>query len=377
MQKSAPHELKELAAKCYQCGICSGACPIARVKADFLPRKIVLDSATGFSSKVVFSGSAWNCLTCALCQVKCPMNVDFLGLMRELRKDMNQERISCVCAHSNILKPLYNIMKNENMQPKRSDLIDKNLKINEKSETLYFMGCLPYFDAIFNEDVGFDGLEIANNTIRLLNIVGTEPAVLDGEKCCGHDFFWRGEDETFEELARQNIENLKKYKTIVVSCPECYRTLALDYKERFGAELNVKHISQFLAERINKLDGDGNSVITFHDSCRLGRHMNVYEDPRRLLHHVGYQLKEMEHNREDSLCCGVSCFVSCDDEAKEIRKRKLEEALKTGAKIMVTTCPKCQIHLKCLQKDLSEAKEGKYDIEIKDFSTVLVEKLEK
>jgi Fe-S oxidoreductase len=364
----------EFVKKCYQCGMCSGFCPKARVKSGFLPRRIVYDTITGQSSRVVQSGDTWDCLTCGLCQIKCPMKVGFLDMIRESRKaGMNG---ACKIAHDNTLSSsLYNIMKSRKIVPKRKQFLGKDVKISEDSDVLYFMGCTTYLDIIFKDDVGFEGMEIANSTIKLLNAVGIEPAVLDREKCCGHDQLWRGQIKDFEDFGRQNAELLKKYKTIIVSCPECLRTLAIDYKEKLDVELNVKHISEFLLENADKLKTNGNKVaVTFHDSCRLGRYMNVYEAPRELLKLAGYELREMVKNRDEALCCGISAFVNCDDENKELRRRKMKDALETGADIMVTPCPKCQIHLKCLQKDESEPE---YNIKIADLSTVLMENLKR
>jgi Fe-S oxidoreductase len=361
---------EEVVKKCYQCAICSGICPKARVKPGFLPRRMVFNTATGHVDRVVESGGSWDCLTCGVCEEKCPMNVGILEMIKATRREGMDGY--CKIAHSNTLA-FYNIMASEKVKPKKTRFLAKDVQIDSDSDVLYYMGCIPYFDIIFKDDVNFEGMGIADNTIRLLNAVGIKPAVLEEEKCCGHDQLWRGQNELFEKLAKQNLEYLKKYKTIVTSCPECYRTLAVDYNEIFGIKLNVKHISEFLLEHSDKLTPNGTkAVVTFHDSCRLGRFMKVYEEPRELLSKLGYELREMEKNREDALCCGVPQWVNCDDENKEIRRQKIKEALNTGAEIMVTPCPKCQIHLKCLQRDKSEPE---YNIKIMDLSTALVNAL--
>ena len=327
----------------------------------------------GRAPEIVSSGALWNCLTCGACQVKCPMDVEFLDLVRELRLQMLEQGVLYCPSHEGLLAPLYNIMKHEAIKPKRKNLLGEGVRTNDHSNTLYFTGCLPYLDVIFKDDVGFEGLAIVNNSVSLLNAIGIEPAIIDQEKCCGHDFLWRGRQDIFEELARHNQSFLKQYERIVVSCPECYRTLAVDYKEKLGINLNVIHISELLAENIERLQfTDNRDEVTYHDSCRLGRYMKVYTPPRKLLEAAGYATKEMAKNREESLCCGISAFIGCNDESKEIRRRLMKEALKTGAKTLVTSCPKSQIHLKCLQNDESEPE---YPIRIADLSTVVLESL--
>lgn len=363
--------LENFVKSCYQCGICSGACPKALVKPGFLPRKMISEVITGHEERELESGDSWDCLTCGACEDKCPMNVDFLDMVRELRK--NGKTSNCKVAHDNTLgTEFYNILKNERTKPRKKKFLAKDVKIDDNSDVLFFMGCVTYLDIIFKDDVGFEGMDIADSTIRLLNAVGITPAVLDEEKCCGHDQFWRGQTDIFEEFARQNAGVLKKYKTIVTSCAECYRTLAVDYKKQMGIELNVKHISEFIAEKAGEIKHRGTKKVTFHDACRLGRHMGVYDAPRELLKKAGFEVIEMSKTREESLCCGISAFVNCDDENKKIRQMKMKDAVDTGAEVLVTPCPKCQIHLKCLQNDKSAPE---YDIKIMDFATLISENI--
>lgn len=363
--------IEDFVRTCYQCGICTGICPKAIVKEGFLPRKMVHEMITGHAERELASGDAWDCLTCGACQEKCPMNVDFVDMVRESRRA--SKSANCNIAHENTLgMDFYNILKNASITPKRKKFLARDVRTDDKSDVLYFMGCVSYFDIIFKDDVGFEGMDIADNTIRLLNAVGVEPAVLDEEKCCGHDQYWRGETETFEEFAKQNAEFLKKYKTIVTACPECHRTLAVDYKEKCGIDLNVLHISEFLTGKISEIEPGETKKVTFHDSCRLGRFMGVYDAPRELLKMAGHEVLEMDKNREESICCGVSAFVNCDDENKKIRQRKMKDAVETGAEVMVTPCPKCQIHLKCLQSDKPDPD---HDIKIVDLTTLLAENI--
>lgn len=369
--------LADLVSKCYQCAICSGVCPKSRVKPGFLPRQIVFRSLT--NPEALDDGAVWDCLTCGLCLQKCPMKVDIPNLVREARAGLVERGGGCTVAHGSLLQTLYGIMAGKGITPRRRGLLAKDVKTNENSDTLYFMGCIPYFDILFKESLDFGGMGIADNTIRLLNAVGIEPAVLDGEKCCGHDQLWRGQVDQFMELGRQNLELLKRYKRIVTSCPECYRTLALDYRDKLGVKLEVVHISELLSKEVGKLKTNGaHRVATFHDSCRLGRHMGIYDAPREVLKALGYELRGMTYTREESLCCGVPQFVRCDDENKEIRRRRLRDAVGTGAELLITPCAKCEIHFKCLQRDKGEELLGnKYGIRVVDFATALAENLGK
>jgi Fe-S oxidoreductase len=328
----------------------------------------------GFSERQIESGLAWDCLTCGKCQVNCPQGIDIIGLVRDMRAEMKTRKVEGVVAHDSILSPMYSIMMNPSVKPKKRMYLSDDVKTDPDSKTLFFVGCSPHFDPAFRDDVGFKGIDSTNDAIKALNLIGIVPAVSDDEKCCAHDYLWRGEAKVFEAFGRQNAETLGKYETIFTSCPECYRTLAVEYKDKLGIELNVKHLSEVLSEHLDKIKSKDRGDVTYHDSCRLGRFMNVYNEPREVLETAGYNLLEMSDNKENALCCGVPTWVNCNDENKRIREKKLADAVATGAKKLIVPCPKCEIHLKCLQVDKSE--KGKYPIEIVNLATTIKESLE-
>ncbi len=371
---SSVSEATSIFHQCYQCGICSGACPKAKVLPGFLPRRMVFEMINGFEERQLDSGLVWECLTCGRCQVNCPQGVDFLAMVRDIRGKSKKLGIDGAVAHNTILAPMYSIMVNPNIKPKKSMYLSEDVETDPDSKTLFFVGCSPHLDAPFSGDVGFKGIDIMNDSLRALNLIGIVPAVVDGERCCAHDYLWRGEKEVFEAFGRQNAEVLEKFDTIITACPECYRTLGVEYKELLGIDLNVRHVSEVVAENLDKIKKKDRDKITYHDSCRLGRFMGVYDEPREVLERAGFSLVEMGESRENSLCCGVPTWVNCNDENKRIREQKLEDALSTGAKKLVLPCPKCEIHLKCLQVDKSE--KDKYPIEIVNLSTLIKESLE-
>ena len=186
---------------------------------------------------------------------------------------------------------------------------------------------------------------------------------------------------TFDALARLNLERFKatKAKQIVTTCPECARTLGLDYPKRVGEHgMEVLHLSQFISRHPAAATLDWNSKkmkcrATYQDACRLSRHLGVYEEPRALLHASGLELVEMERTQRSSLCCGTSCWSACGKVSKNIQVERLKEAKATGAELLITTCIKCQIHFKCAQQD--PALENDIDIPIRDLTTVLADRL--
>jgi Fe-S oxidoreductase len=198
--------------------------------------------------------------------------------------------------------------------------------------------------------------------------LGIEPVLLEDEKCCGHDLLWTGDTRGFKELAEHNAAMIKKagVKKIVFSCAECYRTFKEDYPKHVSIDCELQHISELLSDSMDKEGLRLNEVkkkVTYHDPCRLGRHLGIYEPPRNVLQAIpGIELVEMDRNREESLCCATSAFTNCDACSKQIRVERLLEAKSTGAEVLITSCPKCQIHFKCAM--VSKGKEKGPDVEI-------------
>ncbi|MHC4458429.1 MAG: heterodisulfide reductase-related iron-sulfur binding cluster, partial [Planctomycetota bacterium] len=112
------------------------------------------------------------------------------------------------------------------------------------------------------------------------------------------------------------------------------------------------------------------ATVTYHDPCRLGRLAGIYEAPRQLLEIIpGTRLVEMERNRDNALCCGTSAWMECTNCSKAMQTVRLQEAMQTGARTLVTTCPKCQIHFQCAQSNMET------DLKVVDLYTYLKEKM--
>lgn len=198
---------------------------------------------------------------------------------------------------------------------------------------LYFRGCT----AREKET----NIQIA--TEKLLNLAGIDYHILDDEACCGSVLLRTGFNDEAEKQMAKNTEVLKNEK-ILTSCAGCYKTLKEDYDD-----LDVIHISQLLDVLIkdgklefDKIDFD----VTYHDSCHLGRHMEVYDEPRNVIKSVA-NLVEMENIREESLCCGAGGGVKSayPEIAGEMAKSRLKQAKNTNCRTLVTPCPFCKLNL--------------------------------
>jgi heterodisulfide reductase subunit D len=231
------------------------------------------------------------------------------------------------------------------------------MTVSNSVDILYFVGCTVSFDNNVKE--------VGINTINIFDAVGLNYGILGKEeKCCGSVMLRIGDNE-FERLARYNITlfNSLNIKTIVTSCAGCYRTIKIDYQRVGKLDMEVLHISELLEMLIleNKLElkYEVPMTVTYHDPCHLGRHSNLYDTPRRILNKIpGLRLIEMERAREFSRCCGAGGGLKAGfpDIQNLMAQERVKDAEKTGAKLLVSSCPFCyqglQIGINALQSDL-------------------------
>jgi heterodisulfide reductase subunit D len=342
---------------CLDCGKCTGSCPLARVDLTYSPRRIVERVLFGEAETVMADPNLWLCMTCGLCSARCPSHVDFARFIVEMRAEAFRCGERGIYAHNGILQEVMRI-QTMNVNQDRTRWLTDDLQVSDSGEYLYFVGCLPFFDIVF-ADLEVHALDIARHAVRLLNRVGIAPVVSNQERCCGADLLLVGDVGSFRLLAELNVEAIKASgaKKVVFTCAECYNAFKTDYPAYVGQlPFETMHLTELLAEKIGAGELEFESLpglVTYHDPCRMSRYLKVYEPPRTVITSVpDLVLVEMEDNRERAMCCGSTAWVNCSGCSKLIQREKLRQARATGARVMLTTCPKCQIHLSCAARNL-------------------------
>jgi Fe-S oxidoreductase len=313
-------------------------------------------------------------------------------LILELRKfaidsESEIDKIAQCQTHDGAFSLVSKIMiDNPNPPNKLGFLEGTGLKTSNAGDTAYFVGCQPLMeDIIYNFDINYTNA--AKTIIGLLNEVGIAPVVLN-EKCCGHDILWgKGDIETFKKLAEYNVKLYREagVKTILVSCAEGYRTWKYDYPKIIkDLDFEVLFFAEYiLREKIlDKLrfPQEHETIVTYHDACRLGRlGGKIYDAPRELIKSIpGVKLVEMESIKDDANCCGVSAFSCCNEYTHLLRQKRIEEATNTGAKYLIVPCPKCLTHFTCYLTEPSlnaTHKDLKNKLKIIDLATFIGERL--
>jgi len=340
---------------CLDCGKCTTFCPVAACNPDFNPRRIVQQSLNPNLANTQNS-LIWSCLECGTCQQFCNYNIDFPRFITGRRQQLVQNGENVHCSHGGALQSTMHLMAQSKTLQTRLDWLPRDIKLTAKSETGFFVGCAPYLDVFF-QDLGVKTLDGVIGALRLLNQAGIPFALIENERCCGRDLLLQGDEAGFLALAEANLAEFKRqgFKKLITYCPECYVCLKKEYPRALASQgIEIINLVELLAPLViekkltlHKL----NKKLTYHDPCSLGRGSGIYDQPRTLLESMpGASLVEMEDNRERSLCCGASPWAYCNSVNRQIQDQRLNQAQTTQADMLVTACPKCQIHLKCAQK---------------------------
>lgn len=208
---------------------------------------------------------------------------------------------------------------------------------------LIFLGCL---STDRYEDT-------CQNAIKLINFIDPEYKVLNDAPCCGSLSFHVANDDELDK--HQQFVNkwfkMNEVTEIITICAGCYGYLSQDYKECLGEDFNVdvKHLVQFInkSENLKKLDlkYSGKKMnISYHDACHLRNGpTSIIEEPRNILNSIegDIQLKEMENNKLNTICCGSGGGVySIFKENSDYNSKTIFNQTKRS-KALITACPFC------------------------------------
>ncbi len=243
-----------------------------------------------------------------------------------------------------------------------------------KSKNVYFAGCTASY---VENDIGMA-------SVRLLDAAGVEFTYLgEAESCCATPMLVAGKWGLFAEIMKRNVAAVKAVgaDTVISSCPACdmmWRQVYPEWAKKLGIDYDItaKHYSEVVTEKIASGEFEfpagarTGQTVTWHDSCHIGRVSGVYEPPRELIKATGASLVEMDHNREEGLCCGsVLTLIKEPPIAAEIGKDRLDEAVKAGADKVLALCPCCEFQLR-----VSADKKG-IPVEVIDLARFVTETL--
>ena len=338
---------------CTSCKRCQDRCPAYVTDKPLSPMKIVKQIGELAESnpdanliETVSQDALWACTTCYACQDICPADIEHVNKILEMRRNLTlmegafpgdevRTAVSNIEVNGNPFGLAY-AARGDWAEGLQLSLVGEDADV----DILYFVGCYASFDK--------RNQTVARNFIKICNAAGVKVGILGKEeKCCGEPVRKMGNEYLYQMTANENIELIKKYsvKKIVTTCPHCFNTLARDYKD-LGLDIPVEHYSTYINVLLNtdrlKLLPEPFSC-TYHDSCYLGRYMDIIEQPRNILRQAGGTITEMDKNGYDSFCCsaGGGRIITEEKIGSKISEVRVKMATDTGAPTLVSNCPFC------------------------------------
>ncbi|KJR97548.1 MAG: electron transporter [Desulfobulbaceae bacterium BRH_c16a] len=338
---------------CTLCKRCQDRCPAWNTDKPLSPMKVVVQlGEVAFANQdanlidTIGRDVLWACTTCRACQEICPAKIEHIGKIIEIRRSLvlmegefpGDEVMTAMEATEVNGNPLG--IGYAERGDWAVDLGIKTLSEDADVDVLYFVGCYASFDK--------RNIAVAKSFIKLCQAAGVKVGILGKEeKCCGEPMRKMGNEYLYQSVAVENIEVMKSYgvKKVVTTCPHCYNTLEKDFRD-LGFEVPVESYTVFLGEliRTGKLRIDARELsCTYHDSCYLGRHNDIYEAPRGLIEAAGGKLVEMDKNRSEAFCCsaGGGRIMAEEKIGERINVKRVKMAVATGAETLLSNCPFC------------------------------------
>jgi len=382
---------------CTRCGECVKWCPTYAAtdgKPGLAPRDKILrwrqymNKSYGIRAKLFgpqeipqseleeFKDDVHSCTTCGICGTVCESGINTVELWEALRANLVKKGIGPY-GKQNMFPKLIGQYHNPYLLDQKDRLawVPDDVKIEDKSDIVYFTGCT----------AGYKQLTLAFATSRVLNKLGIKFAMLgEDEWCCGSALIRTGQAHVNDmmplQVAKHNVEAIMKKgaKKVLFACSGCFRAAKVDWPRLLGKELpfEVVHITEFLADLIKqgkiKWEKSIDKTITYHDPCHLGRHVGVYDAPRYVLTHIpGVKFVEMDRIKEFQRCCGAGGGVKAGipDLADGVAQSRVKDALETKADILSSACPFCK-------RNLMDGRDSmKADIDVEDVIELVAQGL--
>ncbi|MGE0794038.1 MAG: heterodisulfide reductase-related iron-sulfur binding cluster, partial [Acidimicrobiia bacterium] len=392
---------------CTMCGRCTSRCPAHATGKPLDPREIVLKvgevmAASGtpavspplgtvpeitISSASLFEritpDEIWACTSCKACDEVCPVNIEILDKILDMRRYLTLMESNFPTELGNAYRSMENASNPWGMNQgdrgawteKLDDVAIVDPGDDFDHEYLYWVGCAGSFDD--------KNQKVTQATARLMQKAGLDFAILGpSEMCTGDPARRSGNEYLFQMLATQNVEMLNGMKVtkIVTQCPHCFNTLLNEYPQ-LGGNYEVIHHAQLLewlidTGKLDLRDARLDERITYHDSCYLGRHNDVYLAPRKVVGSIaGLEIVEMPRSGTAGMCCGAGGARMWMEETigTKVNDARAREAIATGATRVATACPFCYI---MLDDGVKGAGKDESEVRVADIAIHLVEALD-
>ncbi len=377
---------------CIECGRCQEFCPTHVSNKPLSPKKLVVDlkhhllentrvllrkqETPALVGGAIAPDAIWACTTCAACIEHCPMAIEHVDKLTDLRRHLVlmesdfPETAGTAFRNMETAGNPWGLARNDRTAW-AAGLDVPILAEKGSTDVLYWVGCSGSYDDRCKK--------ISVAVVRILKAAGIDFAILgDAERCTCESARRLGNEYLYQTAAQEIIETFKShtFKRILVTCPHCYNTFKNEYPA-FGASYDVIHHTTFIQELIDsgalKLNANENPppLAAYHDSCYLGRYNEIYDAPRRVLESAGQRLVPLTREREKGLCCGAGGGRMWLEEhlGEPINALRFNELAANGTGRIAAACPFCITML------TDAAKGDARSVEVMDIAEIVAQRI--
>ena len=339
---------------CTRCGRCQDNCPAALTGKALSPKNIIVKmfelsnnkTQGAIHGEVIDAQELWDCTTCMGCVNACPVSIDQLGTILDLRRYLTLSEGAPQPPSNKTMDSMerqgnpYGLPKADRhkwMQGLDVPFADAD----EEYDVLFWVGCAGAYDV--------RAQKISKAFVKIMQAAGLKFAVMQEERCNCESARRLGNEYLYQMATMENVEAIKQYKfkRIVTTCPHCFNTMKNEYSQ-FDGKFEVIHHTQLIAELIGnsklKLAKSLQQTITYHDSCYLGRYNQIFDPQRTILKSIsGVNLVEMTRSRSTGLCCGGGGGRMWLEEntGTRINNKRVEDVVAVNAQTVASACPFC------------------------------------
>jgi len=379
---------------CTECGRCSAECPATATNKPLAPRQMLLNMRNQlyekghdvlnddwFEKVVDAEGDwvtdevVWSCNTCRACEEACPVNIEYVDKIVDMRRHLVQEEARFPAELTRTFKGMETQGNPWGIGADKRDEWAEGLEIptladNPDAEYLFFVGCAGSYDD--------RAQKITKAVAKVLKAAGISFAILGKEEPCNGDTARRlGNEYLYQSMAEVAVEVFNGYnvKKVITNCPHCFNTIANEFPQ-FGGDYETVHASTVVADLIKqgrvKLDTQLAKTIVYHDSCYLGRYNDVYDAPREILQAIpGVILKEADKSASKGMCCGAGggrMWIE-EEPTQRVNTLRVEQLLETKPDVIASACPYCMTML----SDGVKEKEVEDSVDTRDILEIVAD----
>jgi Fe-S oxidoreductase len=337
--------------ECIQCGRCTGGCPVS-MKTALNIRGIIYQALIEDFIEVNGMEVLWDCTNCLTCTTRCPKDIKPADVIIGLRGYIVGEGKGVPPRVRDALMSAFTrgntlgfATEDRDKWAEELDFEVKNVLDQGETDLLFYIGCTPAYDPRIQP--------VTRSLATVFQRLGIDFGTMGmDEMCCGNEIRRIGESEGFESMVEEFHEMGKEFQAqrMVTVSPHCFNAFRNEYGEM---PYPVQHYTQFMAELVDSgrvtFQNEVRKKVTYHDPCFLGKHNQIYDEPRHILRSLpGVEFQDLDRSRERSVCCeggGGRMWAEGTNVEERLAHQRVRDAIDLGAEVLAVACPFCLLTL--------------------------------